>query len=306
MHKRAWFRQSPVAPNEWEGFSDIETALIEEALEAKHDFAALDECTIDFKHQVARTSNDETYSIECRMVNSLIRQQNNYQQRFTIPEQPILRSFDLFSHQDDSLIWKWMLEHELKPVVSNNISDAKYAWILEQAAAGIVSEGQKLNCSKAAQWLANKLLNVRYSNVDQIHKCVVFVYTCESFLYKLLNEQLRALDVSKYQTLGPYAYLLWLSWNVPTFHQYKYDQTIYRGAILDESMIEQYQQVSGKGPCTWHGFTSASKRQSLAVSIIDSLMPETLKVFPHSKMIRSSRAISSFSSTTVHKTYEYG
>ena len=278
MPRRAWFRQSSDAVNEWEGFSDIENALIEEALEARHDFAELDECTIDFQHQVVKTSNDKTYSIRCRVVDSLTREQNNYQQRFTIPEQPLLRSFDLFTHQDDSLIWKWMLEHNLRPDSSSNISDAKYAWILDQAAAGIISEGAKLNCSKTAQWLANKLLNIRQTNVDQIHMCVVFVYTCESFLYKLLNQQLRALDVSKYETLGPFAYLLWLSWIVPTFHQHKYVQTIYRGAFLDENMIEQYQKVSGKGPCTWHGFTSASKRQNLAVSIIDALMSETLRV----------------------------
>ena len=74
--------------------------------------------------------------------------------------------------------------------------------IVGEAAYGIIKEGSLIGKVHEAQWLAQQLMNVKDfgSNVEasfiksfpsEIGETYVYLYTKESFLYKLINRILR-------------------------------------------------------------------------------------------------------------------
>ena len=266
MATLCWFRRPQTTSIDWDRFGDIDNELIADACKAKQNSVVLDEYTIDFNKKIGVANDGCIHDVECRMVDTVKRDEFGYKQRFTASEQTRIRSFDTFSHESRSLIWKWISQHNILTELQPEIRPEKYAWVLENAAKGILYEGLQLDKGKEAEFLANKLLEVRQSSIDEIHIRVVQIYTRQSFLYKLLNEQLRLHETSKTDTLGPYAFLLWLSWHIPTFRCYAYRQRVYRSTNLNDDMINEYQRAIGKGPCTWLGFTSTSKRREIAVS----------------------------------------
>ena len=93
--------------------------------------------------------------------------------------------------------------------------------------------------------------------------CCVQLYTRETFLYRLINRTLRENDRSKLQTLGPFC---WFLHNLPfcePFSSKCFTGRLYRGAVLDDSMIESYKQAVGMIKA-WNGFSSTSKGASVA------------------------------------------
>lgn len=90
--------------------------------------------------------------------------------------------------------------------------------------------------------------------------CAARLYTAESFLYRLVNTALMNNDMSKIDTLGPFCYLLYFRLRLDRKRE---DQTLYRGATLSMTMIDEYKQAVGK-TIIWLGFTSTSKDRRVA------------------------------------------
>jgi hypothetical protein len=95
---------------------------------------------------------------------------------------------------------------------------------------------------------------------EQIYERTMRLYTAESFLYKLVNASLRNKDMSKVRTLGPYC---WLLYNALSSNKTNMEQIVYRGVILSDEMLEEYQRIVGHY-ARWLAFTSTTKNREAA------------------------------------------
>ncbi|CAF2037285.1 unnamed protein product [Rotaria magnacalcarata] len=93
--------------------------------------------------------------------------------------------------------------------------------IVEEAAQGIINEGTAYGKLHEAEWLAKRLYDVKNSGVTMItesfetpldiDQMCIYLYTKESFWYKLLNHTLldpETITRNQIKTLGPFCYLL--------------------------------------------------------------------------------------------------
>ena len=94
----------------------------------------------------------------------------------------------------------------------------------------------------------------------EILECAARIYSSGSFLYKLLNETLRDVNMSKLDTLGPFSFLLWRYINS---NEETCEHLLYRGTSLTIDMIEAYKKAVGTYVC-WSAFTSTTKDRAVA------------------------------------------
>ena len=82
--------------------------------------------------------------------------------------------------------------------------------------------------------------------IFEIEKCIISLYTQESFLYRLINSSLRENDQTKLNTLGAFSQLLFHCDCSSTISKFGYAGELYRGAQLDEETIESYKKAIGQ------------------------------------------------------------
>jgi hypothetical protein len=122
-----------------------------------------------------------------------------------------------------------------------------------------LEEGKLLNKDFDAQRILERLRSCK--DEREILECAVWLYTRDSFLYRLVNSTLRNDDLTKVDTLGPFCYLL----REHLFYADKSKEklTVYRGCTLTDEMVDEYKQAVGKW-IQWPAFTSASKSLLMA------------------------------------------
>ncbi|CAF3905449.1 unnamed protein product, partial [Rotaria sp. Silwood1] len=165
------------------------------------------------------------------------------------------------------------------------------AYVVKEATKGIIQEGTKLGKVHEAEWLAKQLREVEHLRQDvplflrypsEIGDTLNYLYTKESFWYKLINRVLRNLDtvtLEQVGTLGPFCYLL---------HNYfqhiprKDIFTVYRGLTLTDEQREDFM----KEKLTFTSFTSTSKNREKAEQFGDTLLIMDLNV-KHSQYDRN-------------------
>ncbi|CAF3701168.1 unnamed protein product [Rotaria socialis] len=257
-------------PEEWSRFSDVEMAIIEEALQKKLPDVLLDSYHINFKHMVQISNKNENNQRPVKRVVNERKESRLREARFmpnpVNPSRP-------FSDWDSSSSFNFMvavqkyfdLEHR------RGLHDAEVRqWFVDKAAEGFIMEGKRVSKTKEANWMAKELLKTKYADQVQVWNCCVRLYCMESFLYKKLNEAMRLsgdeeheeLLMSRVPTFGPFVYLLQ---RLEHDHEGK-DQTVYRGANLSEDQIEQYRQLSldPYNIAYFPAFTSTSRNRKKA------------------------------------------
>ena len=157
--------------------------------------------------------------------------------------------------------------------------------VVEEAAQGIIEEGARLGKEKEAQGLADQLLNVKqfgdklltsiWTDIpSQIGETCVYLYTKESFWYRLINQTLRHCETAtpkQVKTMGPFCYLLhkYLEKNPTT------DVLItYRGLTLTDEERKAFM----KETMTFTAFTSTSKSRVQAEQFGNTLLIIDLNV----------------------------
>ena len=127
-------------------------------------------------------------------------------------------------------------------------------------------EGKLLNKDFDANPMAERLRSC--TDMKELQKYTVTLYSAASFLYGLLNSTLRNHDDSKIDTLGPFSYLLWQYLVLDKNNDVK---LVYRGVNLTQEMIEEYKQaISDEGfrftkkKVIWPAFTSTTKDRQVA------------------------------------------
>lgn len=102
---------------------------------------------------------------------------------------------------------------------------------------------------------------------EEIGRCIVRLYSAESFLYKLVNATLRNDDRSKMDTLGPFC---WLLFKHIKGGKDSIKTDLYRGATLTDEMIDEYKNAVGT-TIQWSAFTSTSRNRRMAESFGNTL-----------------------------------
>ena len=245
-----WYYQD--SKGAWIPFKDIDNEMIEEAKARQAKEVELDDALIDLTQKIRRDKQNSSMVTPIKCDNRRSLETTLRTQRFN--NSPILvKSFSEADSNDHRFIQEWKKKHRRMSVEE----------LLTNAAKGILEEGKLLGHEIEAGWIAQHLQSSRGKSTEDIDRCVISLYTRESFLYRLVNTTLRENDQSKLESLGPFCYLLFLCDCSPTMGQYGYAGELYRGAQLDESTIQSYEEAVGTVK-TWDAFSSTSKVRAKA------------------------------------------
>ena len=127
---------------------------------------------------------------------------------------------------------------------------------IEPCAQGIIQEALNYDDrsrAKAAE-MAEELRRYWGKSRREVSALCMAFYTSDTSLYFVLNKALRECDLTKLDTLGPYAYLL----GEHAHFGVEYCGTVYRGAQLIPDHIEEYKRALGTWK-SWPAFSSTCK-----------------------------------------------
>jgi hypothetical protein len=256
---------------EWTRYSDIENKIIEEAFTTlKKPAVMLDDYHIDFEHRV-QVSNDNT-----RNQRPVKRMEMNREDRplrearfMPNPMAPTSSFHDLVGLRKifiDSFMEKFNIK------IANDWENQKHE-IIDKAMAGILYEGKLAGKQSEAKWINQQLEKVRSKTKREIGEMCIYLYSLESFLYKILNHTMRLIGdkdhenvwQNKLETLGPFAFLLFYYLSYENLN-HRTSTTVYRGAQLSNEMIAEYQHAaqSNDSRRSFQAFTSCSRNRTKA------------------------------------------
>ena len=245
---------------------------LRKAFQQKLSEAILDDYHINFEHLLQISNNDEKRQRPVRRVVNERRTQSGglREGRFVanaiIPE----TSFGLPS---TCSFLEEACEQNFGLSCDEAGDPALLSAIVEKTVEGIIIEGKKVGKQKHAEWMVRKLLSVKEGTREEVARCCAELYSRDSFLFRKLNESMRLqtdrlneqhqkLWRIKARTLGLFAFLLEMLPNPRTDKK----MTVYRGADLTESLIEQYCQSSGNSlnGFSFLAFSSTSRNREKA------------------------------------------
>jgi hypothetical protein len=288
----------------WNRYSEIEMEIIEEAFQEHQNCVELDQYIVDFRSHIQKNKKDPGKQRQIKRV-VVDREQQCLRERFfiqhTLSNPPLSVSFppaDISnsrprrSFSEGGSSFPEFVDHWRKKYL-----DISLPATVEQAAKGIIVEGEKLELFCEAQWLAKQLRKYKHKEQGEICKNCLSLYTRESFLYKLVNKTLREDDRTKIDTLGAFCYLLFYCPATEQLMEYHYKGLVYRGLNLELSDIEAYKNAINTGYKCWLGFSSTSQNRKKAEGFgntlliidikyaIDSLDISSISVFPEEEEV---------------------
>jgi hypothetical protein len=288
-----WYWNSAADPwslEEWMMYTDVENEIIEDAFNEKNTQVETDDdYVVDFKRQVQYKKHDDfkqrpikRVQLDCDRSNINLREE-----RFSLPitlKTLPSSTVELAAHNNSLVSLKILGNFSLFFHVQYVKNSGKTIGdITEDAARGIVEEGTLINKKKEAEWLADKLLGVKHyhNNViltgpadrisDEIGQTCVYLYSKESFWYKLINKILRNLStisLDQVKTIGPFCYLLnrylCLNRSNPVL-------TVYRGLTLTDEQRQEFMKENNE-ELVFTAFTSTSKNRLKAERFGNTLL----------------------------------
>jgi hypothetical protein len=260
---------------------DIENEILEDAYNEKKPGVELDGGrVINFTQQI-QYQRDDQIEQQCsiKRMELIERDRSNIHLREKRFFSPVTISSELrneiVEHNADLSNNATATIPALYSIIELEGQDKSMADVVEEAAQGIIVEGTTLKKIHEAQWLSQQLLAIDLSGRNtqaigsiffqpeipsEIGETCVYLYTRESFWYKLISQisrELRKLTDERIKILGPFCWLLqcYLKQTVTTDIV-----TVYRGLNLTEDerktfMTDQIRFAS---------FTSTTKNRTLA------------------------------------------
>lgn len=252
---------------QWTSYSDVETAIIEEAYQKKSPEVLLDEYHINFKNMVQISNKNESHQRPIKRADrsQLSSQVKLREERFTAnpihPATPFADQRALLSFNNE-----FYKIYDIIEDTSLNKPETR-RMMVEKAAEGIITEGKLVGKQKEAEWMAQELLKAKNSTDKELWEVCAHLYTMESFLYKKMNEYMRLcgdksqLDVwkRKIATFGPLAYLISMLTYNPDYKKLY----VYRGANLSDDLIQKYRDNIG-AYMMFPACTSTSRNKAVA------------------------------------------
>ena len=264
--KVLWLWQSNLHPwskteeEEWSPYSDDKTKMLETAYEQGKPMIELEKYIIDL--QTWTQINKQNSAKSRPIIRNIVEQNQQYlrRQRFCAAQVPSFIPYQASGQWSFSYEW-WR----------NSV--CRYAVQVERAAEGILVEGKKLGKTQQASSIAKALIGVKDKEWLEIAKCCIYQYTCETFLYKLINNALREQDWSKVDTLGPFCHLLSMVDTASTLvNCHRYKGLVYRGMKLTKAQIRSYEEAIGQGLKQWLNFSSTSRNREAAENFGNTLL----------------------------------
>ncbi|CAF1368411.1 unnamed protein product [Didymodactylos carnosus] len=160
--------------------------------------------------------------------------------------------------------YKWITKGKLK---------IKNCVIVDLAIKGILTESELYlddtkKAVKDANHCVSELRKVQYAKkLFIIQELCIKLYTQDLFLFRIVNETLRDNNRNKFETLGPFCFLLYTYSHSPNNKQGKLPKqiTLYRGEPLTPEVIELYKSSIGSDIIwKWSQFVSTSKKRKTA------------------------------------------
>ena len=252
---------------EWCSYSDVETAIIEQAYQAKLSAAMIDDYHIDFKKSLQISNSNASNQ---RPVKRLERGKTASEMRLREARFMPTPIHPATPFTDQTFFLGYVGE------IFNmfNVNDGKALkqpnnrrLLIEKAAQGIITEGKLVGKQKEAEWMAQQLLDVIDKNDEEVWHVCAHLYTMESFLYRKMNEYMRLLGdeshkdlwKSKIQTFGPFAYILQMFARTTKFDK----MYLYRGANLSDDLIQKFRENTDTY-LMFPAFTSTSRNRTKA------------------------------------------
>lgn len=269
--KYQWFWQSNDGEEEFTAYSpDINRKIELAYLKHKNQVTISKDYRINLIDRVQISSNNTDYRRriirrELTLAREIRRNQRD-NKRFQASATPV-RTFNLdteFRGCDFIVDWyKWITNGRL------NINKTK---LVDLAIEGILSEAKFFPDDETviedANRFVNELRQVRNArDISTIQEVCLKLYTEDSFLYRVINETLRDNNRAKFETLGPFCYLLYNYTGSSQNKQGRLPEKIvlYRGEPLTHEAIEEYKAAVGKNIVwRWTQFVSTSKQRSVA------------------------------------------
>jgi hypothetical protein len=258
---------------DWRLYSDVENMIIEEAFFAGKTRATLDNYYIDVKHNLQISDKDSNQQRPVKRVVGNRDDQRLRAERFT--------SNPVASDGPYDSLYGFILPFIQEVVKYMNLTREKLPsknkkavpMIVEKAAQGIIEEGKKIGKQREAEKIAKHLMEKRKAGRKEIWKCCAYLYSLESFLYKMLNQTMGSIGSkdheqvwrSKIGTLGPFCLLLL---DNPFNNKIAEPGTIiYRGAELSDDFIAVFKDDCSKVPKplrSFQAFTSCTRNRNKA------------------------------------------
>ncbi len=257
---------SSTEPEEWSNFSDVESAIIEDAFQKKLSDVLIDNYHIDLKRSLQISNNNENHQRPIKRVDKTMSTTGIRLREARFMPNPINPSTPFTAQTNLLMFVNEFFKHYDIMNDSSLENPNNRRMVVEKAAEGVIIEGKLVGNQKEAEWIAEQLLKVKDGTSEEIWQCCAHLYTMESFLYKKMNEYMRlagdkqheALWKSKVVTFGPFAHLLGLVGP----RDYK-KMTVYRGANLSDDLIDKYRNNLG-AYLTFPAFTSTSRNRQKA------------------------------------------
>ena len=240
---------STFEPVEWHHYSGVENVIMEDPHKRNQPQVMLDNSHIAF---------DRTYQIpnidrhQRRSIKGVEHKRGGKYLREEHFMGPLVSLGPSFNHRYDSVspflieIKKYMnLEADGLPSKAPTMIPT----IVEKAAQGIIEEAKHIGKERKAEKIAAMLRKKKHAGIEEVWKQCAYLYTMESFLYKILNTTMKLIGDkekeevwrSKVSTLGPFCLLLWDS---PFNKEVIKSKAIYRGADLKPAEIAQYEEMA--------------------------------------------------------------
>jgi hypothetical protein len=240
---------------EWVKYRDIEMEIIEIAYQRRKSEVCLDKYRIDLNKFIQFNRADSTQQFPVKRQTNCRREDCLREERFF--SQPSLTSTPSYG---SAQAWCPFLSAWLNtPAGKKALFDFSSA--IDACIDGILQEAAR-HCSDSeteAKWMVEQLRACKEKSRRETSKFCVYLYTRESFLYRVLNAALRDGDHSKLDTMGPLCFLI-----RNYSHTCKpFVGTVYRGVDLSLTTIATYKQAEGMWR-TWPSFTSTSKDKKMA------------------------------------------
>ena len=260
-------------PAQWRRFSDIESMMIEGAFQAGKNQAILDNDRIDLQKRIQISKTDAKKQ---RPVKRIIVNQDEIhfrEERFiTNPIECDRTHGGLYGFVSPFI--KETVKH-LKLIRDGlpSKNPSVVTMVVDKAVQGILDEGQKVGQLQEAKMLAKRLSAKRQTGFQDVWKCCAYLYSLESFLFKIINETLRVIGSEEHEqiwrnrvpTLGPFCLLLWD--NPFNSKPIKAHTVLYRGALVSDELISRLKKegpLEGRPIHSFQAFTSCTKNRAVA------------------------------------------
>ncbi|CAF1140755.1 unnamed protein product [Adineta ricciae] len=244
-----WFYKwinTPNSDNNWQTFSDVDTATLEDAYLKYKERVDLGHCVIDLNKYVLYHKIDQP--IQARIKRAGDSETDYHSRGKSYESKTDTKCVTFYKDESCRKIPTITLCLQVDDSVDAVIEGIRQAMPNSESQANVIIAELK---DRAA------------SDASLFYIACLHQYTKWSFLSTLVNEFLREEDSSRVNALGPFVKQLLLCFKK---HPLKLEKKmkVYRAINLDETQLDKYEQCVGKTNLRWPNFSSTSRERTVA------------------------------------------